>query len=864
MRASITLLLLCAFLALPASAGAAEGVSLASGKLEARVSAEPFALELVDRADGDSLRTVAGVPDPDDRNARYGPLGYSMDLRVPVVNNAYLGYYVAAESPTVWFHAVRLRSARRDGDALVLDVETNDPLGHRLEVTVRPVAPGAMNVTSRIAPGSGPMAANASVSGAAFQAAGGERYLGFGSRSNEVDQTGNQVISWAEEGPFSSGNGEDVARPLLPDFTFPTGPTATNFPIPWLVSTRGLGFLIDQTERSTFNLLNERGDAWQAQAEAPFFSFTAFAGPSPARVVRRYSDYAGRQPAPRPWFLGPWVQFKEPFPERFRELDVPTTVAQTYTHYLPCGEHRETRARERSMTERHHRLGYKITTYFNPHVCQSYQPLYDEAARDGLFVKNRQGQAYPLTNPFTRDQIVSEIDFTHPGGRALFSRLLDDAIADGYDGWMEDFGEYTPTDSVFHNGQTGLQMHNRYPVDYHAASTEHQNKRGGNFAAFVRSGYHGVQPHARIVWGGDPTEDFSCADGLCAALHQALSTGLSGIAYQGSDIGGFHALANPRTSDELNIRWLQLGAVSGIMRTQANGLSLRDNRAERSQVWSPAVLPVWRRYAKLRTQLYPYLAAASRTYQRTGIPLVRHLALSYPNDARAARSQTEMMLGPDVLAAPVIEKGARTRSLYLPRGRWIDLWRSASYVERDGHFKLGFARTQPGGRELKVPAPLDELPLLVRAGALLPLLPPSTDTLANEGSGPGLVHLRDVRNRLRVLAFPRGRSRANLGTGLRALSVERKVRRGGRSRASAERLKRWSLRLRASGKRRFRIRLQASMTTLRSPFRPCRVTLRGKRLPRRTWSYNRRTKVLNARFRVRRATLVVRGCNRRL
>ena len=127
------------------------------------------------------------------------------------------------------------------------------------------------------------------------------------------------------------------------------------------------------------------------------------------------------------------------------------------------------------------------------------------------------------------------------------------------------------------------------------------------------------------------------------------------------------------------------------MRTQANGYSFRDDRARRSQVWSPDVLPIWRRYAKLRTQLYPYISAASRTYQRTGLPIVRHLALAYPSDTAAARAQREFMFGPHLLAAPVVERGARTRSLRLPRGRWIDLWRSAAYDRRTGGLKLGRA-----------------------------------------------------------------------------------------------------------------------------------------------------------------------------
>jgi alpha-glucosidase (family GH31 glycosyl hydrolase) len=826
-------------LALPASAGAVE---LRSGPLTARIAAEPFALEFVDRSDGDVLRSLTGRSGP---AGKYGALGYSFDLRMPVVNNAYFGYEIQAEGQTVWFQATRLRSARSAGaGSLVLDVATDDPLGHRLEVTLRRTATGAITTESRIAPGSGPLAGRASLSGASFQAARNERYLGFGSRSNAVDQTGNRVFSWAEEGPFGGGEYDDEVRTLVPDFTFPTGPTTTNFPIPWLVSTRGLGFLIDQTERSTFNLLDERGDAWHAQAEAQRFAFTVFAGPRPADVVRRYSDYAGRQPNPRRWFFGPWVQFKDPWPERFRALDVPATVAQTYTHYLPCGVHRGNEARERKNTARHHGLGYKITTYFNPHICTTYQPVYDDAARRGLLVKNPQGEPYLLTNPFTADQIVSEVDFTHPGGRNLFGRLLDEAIRDGYDGWMEDFGEYTPTDAVFSDGRRGLEMHNRYPVLYHGASTAHTARRGGDFAVFIRSGFHGVQPHARLVWGGDPNEDWSCTDGLCAALHQAVNTGLSGIAYQGSDIGGFHSITGSRTSDELNARWLQLGAVSGVMRTQANGYSFRDDRARRSQVWNPDVLPIWRRYAKLRTQLYPYISAASRTYQRTGLPIVRHLALVYPTD-RAARAQQEFMFGPHLLAAPVVERGARTRSLRLPRGRWVDLWRSAAYDRGTGGLKLGRARTLAGGRDVTLPAPLAELPLLARAGALLPLLPPDTDTLADIGKARGLVHLRERRYRLHVLAFPRGISRADLGTGVRALSVERRGR--------------WSLRLTAVRKRHA-FRLQASMATLRRPFRPCSVRLKGRKLPRRLWRYDTRDRVLHMHFRVKRGTLVVRRC----
>ena len=844
--------MLLAALALAFASGEAQATDseLRSGSMEVRVTHQPFAIELEDTADGEVLRTIGGTPDPASAGGRYGPLGYSFDLRIPIIGNAYLGYYVAAEVPTIWFHATEVLSVRRDRGALVLDVATNDPLGHDLEVTISPRAEGVISVDSRIEPGSGLLPGledRATVSGAAFERVGEERFLGFGERSNAADQTGNEVFNWAEEGPFSSGAGEDYFRPLIPDFTFPTGPTATNFPIPWMLSSRGLGFLIDQTHRSRFRLASDRDDAWQAETETSSFRFTVFAGPTPAAALGRYSDYAGRQPRPAAWFFGPWFQptlETQPYvlADRFRAEDVPVTVAQTYTHYLPCGAHVGNEEAEANRVREYHSRGYKITTYFNPHVCSDYQPVYDEAASQGLLVENALGQPYLLTNPFTADQIVSEVDFTHPDGPAFFAGLLDEAIGQGYDGWMEDFGEYTPTDSRFADGKDGLEMHNAYPVAYHCASYDHTSEAMGRAAIFIRSGWHGVQPCARVVWGGDPTEDWSCSDGLCAAMHQALSVGMSGIAYWGTDIGGFHAIVNPRTSDELNIRWLQFGSVIGVMRTQANGFSVEDNRAERSQVWSPAVLPIWRRYAKLRTQLLPYLRVASRAYQRRGLPIARHLALAYPDDPAAVARQDEFMFGPDVLAAPVVEEGATERTLYLPPGRWVDLWRSARFAEGPGALRLGAAKLRRGGQEVTVPAPLEELPLFVREGAVIPALTPDVDTLASEGRQEGLVHLRDRSDRRVLYAFPGGRSHAR---------VE-----GGRVVSTAD-AHGWTLRI--DGNLRS-YELHASLRGLGKDFVPCEVAQDGEPLDDAGWRYSGETRVLRAGFRLAKGTLTVTGC----
>ena len=243
-----------------------------------------------------------------------------------------------------------------------------------------------------------------------------------------------------------------------------------------------------------------------------------------------------------------------------------------------------------------------------------------------------------------------------------------------------------------------------------------------------------------------------------------------------------------------------------------------------------AMLPVWRRYAKLRTQLYPYLVAADANYRRTGMPLMRDLALVYPGDTTASGEEDEFMFGPDLLAAPVHQPGQTERGVYLPAGHWIDFWRALSYQAASGAFRLRRAPVVTGGRSISVPAPLDQLPLMVRAGAILPLLPPTTQTLSGYGSA-STVGLDDVRNRLHLVAFPRGRSRSAFGEngGLR----------------SKERRHSWRLTIRRAQKHR--IVLDASLGTLRHKLAPCEVRVDGRRLRRRAWSAKKG--VLHVRFR---------------
>jgi hypothetical protein len=180
----------------------------------------------------------------------------------------------------------------------------------------------------------------------------------------------------------------------------------------------------------------------------------------------------------------------------------------------------------------------------------------------------------------------------------------------------------------------------------------------------------------------------------------------------------------------------------------------------------------------------------------------------------------------------VLEPGATTREVYLPAGDWVDFWRAVAFDSADGALVLQGGSVTEGGTSRAVPAPLDEIPLFVRAGAVLALLPPDVDTLAEFGAGaPGLVRAVDRADELRLLVFPRGESTGRF--------LER-----GRYR-SVEGSGRWELAGRAERPTTWTI--EASLATLESPFTPCGVRLNGRRLADGDWSFEPATRVLRAR-----------------
>jgi sulfoquinovosidase len=645
-----------------------------------------------------------------------------------------------------WRHATRITQSGRDGAAFVATLATSDPL-HNIELRAEPAGEGVIRIRAAAS-----LPALVQAMGVGFARTAEERFLGFGERSNAVNQAGNVLEHYVGEGPYLDEEYPGIMA-VVPKWGIRWRRDATYFPMPWLLSTRGYGVLLDNDELSHHRLAGAQ--AWSVEAESTELVLRVFAGPRPADVLERFSAAVGRQPAARaPWFFGPWLQIDtDARVDQMRAADVPTSVAATYLHYLPCGDHQGAEQAQRERTATLNAAGVAVHTYFNPMVCTNYQPAFDDANAAGALIKDRFGATYVY--PYTTTEVftVSQFDFAAPGAVGAYKVLTDEALAHGYEGWMEDFGEYTPLDAVAHDGATGTRHHNRYARDYHCGVQAATADAGKPLARFARSGWTGSARCSPIVWGGDPSTRFGF-DGLESSIYQALSMGLSGVALWGSDIGGFFALGQTALTPELLDRWIAFGALSTIMRNQRNGIALPPK--SRPQPWDAAHLPVWRRYSKLHTQLYPYIAAAVDEYDETGMPVMRHHALTHPDDPQAVARDDQYMFGPDLLVAPVYVAGAVARELYLPAGRWVEFWRAVDYVEATGDFVVrGDAAAVEGGRVVTVDAPLAEIPIFVRAGARIPMLPADVFTLAGHGAGnPEIVNLEHRAGAVRELVFP--------------------------------------------------------------------------------------------------------------
>jgi len=279
----------------------------------------------------------------------------------------------------------------------------------------------------------------------------------------------------------------------------------------------------------------------------------------------------------------------------------------------------------------------------------------------------------------------------------------------GIDGWWPDEGDQ-------------LDVRSRLARDrlyYDGPLMDRPNVRP---FALHRNGVPGTQRFGAFVWSGDINSTWET---LQLQVPVAINTGLSGLPYWGSDTGGF--IPTRELTGELYARWFAFSAFCPLFRSHGRTWKLRlpwqwntgelgpseisgagSADPERSELHNAAVEPICRKYLELRYRMLPYIYSTVRESCETGLPLMRALWLHYPDDPAAVSRGDQYLWGRDILVAPVVQRGATERRLYLPRDTWHDFWSETA---------------QTGGREITRQVDLATIPLYVRAGAVLPFAP---------------------------------------------------------------------------------------------------------------------------------------------
>jgi alpha-glucosidase len=333
-------------------------------------------------------------------------------------------------------------------------------------------------------------------------------------------------------------------------------------------------------------------------------------------------------------------------------------------------------------------------------VLHEASPLYAEAAGNGYLLEH----GYPV-NPPGRPRATNfkegqrYLDFSRAEVRSWWWRAHRELVALGVEGWWLDGGEGPPPEVKLEAGPASV-LHNRFDLMRHQAFAEGEAQDRPKLRPYLlcRSGGPGMQRFGAMPWSGDINTTFETME---AQIRIGLNTGMSGVPHWGTDIGGFYRVAPDE--GELFARWFQFGAFNSVFR--GHGFVWRYHLP-----WSHGerIEAICRRYLELRYRLMPYTYTLAWQAHRQGLPLMRPLVLNYPDDPRSWDLGTQYLWGDDLLVAPVTRAGATQWPVYLPKGVWHDFWTG----ERHG-----------GPANVSVEAPLDRLPLFVRAGAIVPFGP---------------------------------------------------------------------------------------------------------------------------------------------
>ncbi len=555
-----------------------------------------------------------------------------------------------------------------------------------------------------------------------------EHIYGFGERTGNMNKRGQAFPVWNVDFP---GRHDEAVTSMYTSIPFYTSLAED--------TGRASGVLIDHTGKVDVDLGKSEETRASLTVEGDSMVVYFFAGPTPAAVLRQYSELTGHMPLPARWTLGHhqcrWSYTSEQqvteLASRLRERGHPCDAIWLDIDYMD-GFKNFTWDPDRfpdpaRMSGKLHEQGFHLVTILDPgtKVDETYS-IYKEGVALNHFCRYKSGEhfvgsVWPGASVFP--------DFSTGAARTWWGdryKLLLDA---GVDGLWNDMDEPALTNSLLSHDENepslwGKTMdpnvlhraggddvtgpdgppvshrffHNAYGMEMARTSYEGQLHLRPDSRPFVltRSGTAGMQRYAAL-WTGDNTSSWAH---IRLAVSMCLSVGMSGVPFVGADIGGFWDACD----GELLTRFAQLGTLMPFSRNH-NAL---DNPDQEPWAFGEPYESAYRTAIETRYRLLPYLYTLFQQASVDGSPVMRPLFYHYPNDERASDTQDEFLVGDALLVAPIAEEGARSRGVYFPAGLWFDYWDGTEY---------------PGGGSSEVPAPLERWPLFVRGNSIIPTGP---------------------------------------------------------------------------------------------------------------------------------------------
>jgi alpha-D-xyloside xylohydrolase len=488
----------------------------------------------------------------------------------------------------------------------------------------------------------------------------------------------------------------------------------TNISVPLLLSSNGYGIFWNNGSRSRAN--NRFVHALYLSSEvADSIDYYFLYGPDFDKIIAAYRDLTGQAPLFGKWAYGFWQcknrydsqQELESIAKRYRDLHIPLdNIVQDWFWWNTMGEpvfnknYPDPEGMIEALHKLHVHLMISVWPFFRPG-----SPVYADMDKRGFFVERTKVAGFHPAG-------MALYDAFNPDARNYYWKLMNDALFRiGVDAWWLDTTEPETEGretNLLVTSRTALGNGARYPNEYPLLTTtavyDGQRAASDQKRVFIlsRSGYAGIQRNATAMWSGDVDPNWET---FRRQIPAGLNFSLSGLPYWTTDIGGFVS-ANPDDPAyrELFIRWFEFGTFCPIFRVHGT------RTTNQNELWSygAEAQKTLVSFDKLRYRLMPYIYSLAWKTTHEGYTIMRPLVMEFRGDTRAQNVGDQFLFGPAILVNPVTEPGATSRHLYLPDAKWFDFWTGTAIA---------------GPRAIDAPAPIDRLPLYVRAGSILPIGP---------------------------------------------------------------------------------------------------------------------------------------------